>query len=354
MPSSQRSAQSFRSSLLNLISRFAKRRVLVVGDVSLDEYVFGYPTRLSREAPIPVLEFERRTYILGGAANPARNLVTLGATTLYIGVVGDDAEGAQTRADLNEASIDATQMVVAPDRATTLKTRILAQNALRLPQQLARIDRLDRRPLDSGVESQVLAAIDQALPHVDAVLCSDYQLGLLTPLVIQTLRTACHQRGIVLTVDTQGNSHLYSGFDLFRCNDAEASAALGHPIGDGDALRTSLSELRSQLEARVVMVTRGPAGVALLDADGAYHELPAANLSEVYDTTGAGDTFIAVATLALAAGGSGYQAALLANYAAGLVVRRLGNAVVSPSELAAVVENDEAGAETTPASSHSR
>lgn len=353
MSSSQPSALVSHAPLRDLISRFAKLRVLVVGDMSLDEYVFGYPTRLSREAPIPVLEFERRNYILGGAANPARNLVTLGAATSYIGVVGDDAEGAQTRADLNEANIHASHIVVAPDRATTLKTRILAQNALRLPQQLARIDRLDRRPLDTFTESLVLAAIDQALPQVDAVLCSDYQLGLLTPVVIQALRTACHQRGIVLTVDTQGNSHLYSGFDLFRCNDAEASAALGHPIGDGDALRRSLSELRSQLEARVVMVTRGPAGVALLDADSAYHELPAANLSEVYDTTGAGDTFIAVATLALAAGGSGYQAALLANYAAGLVVRRLGNAVVTPAELAAAIENDEAGAKIAPASPHS-
>lgn len=317
----------------DLIARFASLCVLVVGDVSLDEYVFGRATRLSREAPIPVLEFERREHILGGAANPARNVVALGARAGQFGVVGDDGEGLQLAAMLGRAGIDAAGVLALAGRATALKTRVLSHDTLRFPQQVARVDRLDRRPLPPADEERLVAAMEAAAPRAQAVICSDYQLGLMTPTLVDAVRAICRRHGLLLAVDAQGNSHLYGGADLFRCNDAEAAAALNRPLHTDEDFAAGLAALRDTLGARTVIVTRGPAGLALIDERGEYAALPAANRSEVYDTTGAGDTFIAVATLALTAGADVRAAAALANVAAGLVVRRLGNAVVLPEEL---------------------
>lgn len=320
----------------DLVSRLAGRRVVVVGDLTLDEYLYGRATRLSREAPIPVLELLRREAILGGAANPARNIVALGSAALQVGVIGTDAEGEQIRALLDEAGI-AAELVATPGRPTTTKTRILADESPRLPQQLARIDRLERAPLSPDAERAVLAALAVAVPSADAVICSDYQIGLLTPAVVDAVRNLCRRHGALFCVDAQGNAHRYTGADLFRCNNLEAEAALGRPLRDEASYREGLAELRARLGARVVMVTRGPQGIDLEAEGSGYAHVPAARVSEVYDTTGAGDTFIAVATLALSAGLSPLEAARLANAAAALVVRRFGNAVVTPDELAAAL-----------------
>lgn len=320
-----------------LVPRLAGRRVLVVGDVSLDEYVFGRARRLSREAPIPVLEWMRREIILGGAANPTRNIVALGSSAVQIGVVGPDAEGTQLREALVRAGISPAGLITVANRPTTTKTRILAHEPPRLPQQVARLDRLERSRLSPADEQQVLAALAEHIPQVDAVLCSDYQLGLLTPEVIDTARGLCRRYGVLLTVDAQGNSRAYWGVDLFRCNDAEAAAALGRPLREEADFRVGLAELQAHLGARLVIVTRGPDGTSLVGEAIEYTHIPATSVSEVYDTTGAGDTFIAVATLALAARLEPLAAAQLASAAAALVVRRLGNAVVSPEELAQVL-----------------
>ncbi len=311
-------------------------RGLVGGDVSLDEYIYGRATRLSREAPVPVLEWCRREVIPGAAANPACNIVAAGSSAVLVGVVGNDDAGEQLHAALRARGIDTTGLLHLPDRSTTTKTRILADEAPRLPQQVARIDRIDRGALAAASEQRVLAMLADAIPTVDAVLCSDYQLGLLTPAVVDAVRTACRRAGVVLTVDAQGNSHSYQGVDLFRCNNVEASAALGRTLQSEEDYAVGVVQLREQLGARAVMVTRGPRGLALADEQG-YCTQAAAHVSEVYDTTGAGDTFIAIATLALAGGLSARVAATLANTAAALTVRRLGNSVVMQGELAAAL-----------------
>ncbi len=331
------------SNLAALVPRLAGRRVLVVGDVTLDEYLYGRATRLSREAPIPVLEWLRRELILGGAANPARNIVALGSAAGLVGVVGPDPEGAQLRELLAQATIEASGLVVSPGRPTTRKTRILADDAPRLPQQVARLDRLDRAPLGPAEQAAVIAALTTLIPRHDAVICSDYQLGLLTMPVVATVRDLCRAHGVRFCVDAQGNSRYYTGADLFRCNNREAEAALGGPLASEDDFRAGLGRLRAELGARLVIVTRGPEGLSLEGEGAPYAHIPAARVSEVYDTTGAGDTFIAVATLALAAGIGPLEAARLANAAAALVVRRYGNAVVTPDELgAALVEQGDA------------
>lgn len=317
-----------------LVACLAGLRVLVVGDVSLDEYLFGRATRLSREAPVPVLERTRREIILGGAANPARNIVALGSSTTQVGVIGNDVEGEQLRAALLQARIAPAGLITVAGRPTTTKTRILAHEPPRLPQQVARLDQLDRSALALHDEQRILAALAEYIPQVDAVLCSDYQLGLLTPRVVDTVRSLCQRHGVLFTVDAQGNAHYYRDVDLFRCNDAEASAALGWTLRGEEDFRTGLQELQARLQARIVIVTRGPDGLSLLGDTLGYTHIPATSVSEVYDTTGAGDTFIAVATLALAARLEPLAAARLANAAAALVVRKLGNAVVTPEELA--------------------
>ncbi len=317
----------------------AGQRIVVVGDITLDEYLYGRATRLSREAPIPVLEFVRRETILGGAANPARNVVALGSAASLIAVIGDDDEGEQLRALLRAAAIDDSGVITARERPTTRKTRILADAAPRLPQQVARIDRLDRRPLTAAEEAQVIAALREQIPAATAVICSDYQIGLLTPSVVEVIRALCRQHNVLFAVDAQGNAHYYRNADLFRCNDAEASATLGIDLSSEEAMAGGIARLQRELDARLVIVTRGPAGLALIGEHEPYLRLPAHQVSEVFDTTGAGDTFIAVATLAMAAGCRGHIAAALANIAAALVVRRLGNAVVTPAELAEAIEH---------------
>ncbi|MBP1467506.1 ribokinase [Candidatus Chloroploca sp. M-50] len=319
--------------LAALVPGLAGRRILVLGDLTLDEYLYGKATRLSREAPIPVLELRRREVILGGAANPARNIVALGSHAMLVGIIGADPEGAQLHELVEAHAIDGTGLLTSATRPTTRKTRILADEAPRLPQQVARLDRLDRMPLHAEEEAQILALLEQAIPHHDAVICSDYQLGLLTPKIVGRVRSLCAAHGTTFCVDAQGNSHYYEGADLFRCNNREAEAALGYSLGTESDFARGLHQLRISLGAKLVIVTRGPDGLALEGAGLAYHHIPAARVSEVYDTTGAGDTFIAVATLALSAGYPALAMAQLANTAAALVVRRYGNAVVTPDEL---------------------
>lgn len=333
--------QSPSAHLQSCVRRLAGLRVLIIGDVSLDEYLFGRPTRLSREAPVPVLEFAHRDIILGGAANPARNIVALGSAATMVGVVGADAEGQQFHAALLAAGISPAGLITAAARPTTLKTRILAHEAPRLPQQLARLDRLDRRPLAPSEEQRILAVLEEQVAQVDAVLCSDYQLGLLSPGVVERARQLCRHHGVLLTVDAQGNAHYYHDVDLFRCNDREASKALGTALRSEADFRAGLAELQARLRARLIIVTRGPEGLSLLGDNVDYTHIPAVHVSEVYDTTGAGDTFIAVATLALAARLDARDAAQLANSASALVVRRLGNAVVTPAELEQTVNEEE-------------
>jgi rfaE bifunctional protein kinase chain/domain len=328
-----------RDRLIGLLPRLQGRCIVVVGDVFLDEYVVGRATRLSREAPIPVLEFKRRFYLPGGAANPSSNIVALGGVARQVGVVGDDEAGQQLLQKLREAGIDATGVVPDPSRPTTTKTRIVAQGSLRFPQQLARIDRLDRRPVGEDVEGAIIAHLETLVPLAHAVLVSDYRTGVVSEAIVASVLDMARRHDKLATVDSQGNLHKFHAFDLVKCNHAEAQAVTGRTLFAEDDFQRAGETLLEELGAQVVVITRGPEGMSLLGATQEYAHLPAANRSEVFDVTGAGDTVIAVLTLALAAGIDLLAAAHLANYAAGLVVRKLGNATANPEELAWAIEN---------------
>jgi len=315
---------------------------VVVGDVFLDEYVVGRAMRLSREAPIPVLEFERRLYRPGGAANPSSNVVALGGVARQVGVIGDDEAGQQLLRQLREAGIDTMGVVTDPSRPTTTKTRIVAQGSLRFPQQLARIDHLDRRPVGENVEGAIIAHLETLVPQADAVLVSDYRTGVVSEAVVAAVLDVARRHDRLATVDSQGNLHKFHAFDLVKCNHAEAQAVTGRTLSTEDDFRRAGETLLKELGAQAVVITRGSEGMSLIGTGSLFQEyahLPAANRSEVFDVTGAGDTVIAVLTLSLAAGVDLLAAARLSNYAAGLVVRKLGNATATPEKLAWAIEN---------------
>ena len=314
------------------VTQLAQRRVVVVGDVVLDEYLYGRPERLSREAAIPVLEFERRQVIPGGAANPAANITALGSAAHTVALVGDDGAGAELRAALAARNVETTGLITDPSRPTTTKTRILAAVPLTVAQQVARIDTVDRTPPAVALEDAALAQLAALIPHADAVLCSDYRVGWLSERLVSGIRDLCRAHNTLLTVDSQGRFAPYAGADFLKCNAAEASAWLGVPLRDDADFAAGLQRLRDELHLGAVVVTRGGAGFSLLDTAGLHH-VAALPIGEVFDATGAGDTFVAVATLGLCAGLSPLIASQLANAAAALVVRRIGVATVSPSEL---------------------
>lgn len=322
--------------LRHWVERLAGKRVLVVGDVILDEYLVGRAARLSREAPVPVLEFMERRLIPGGAANPAANIVALGSEAVQVGVVGADASADELRHKLAESGINAGGIVTDPARPTTVKTRIQAHQGLRFPQQVARLDRVDRSPINSDIEARVLDRIKVWASEVDAVLVSDYLSGLLTPSVVTRVRTLGGSKRRLLTADAQGQLDKYARFDVVKCNQHEAARVLARVLDQDDAFAEAGDALASRLELRrAMLITRAAAGMTVAEADGRVTQLPqvAGARSDVFDTVGAGDTVIAVLTLALAAGAPVAEAAMLANVAAGLVVRRVGNYTPSPDEL---------------------
>jgi len=318
----------------SLIPRFAGLRILVIGDLVLDEYVVGRATRVSREAPIPVLELIERFCRPGAASNPAANVASLGGIPRLIGVLGGDAAGKTLAAELRQAGIDVEGLVQSETRPTATKTRVLAEHVAAHRQQVARIDHVPHEPLAAELEAKLVARIEQAVPEVDAVLVSDYKAGVINPRTIAASVAGARQAGKPIAVDTQGDLFQFRDFTLVKCNQPEAEAALGTVLDSEDRFAQAGQRLARELGAANVVITRGADGMSVFGPDGCHTHLQAANRTEVWDVTGAGDTVIAVLALGLAARADVLAAAELANVAAGLVVRRLGVATVTPEEIA--------------------
>ncbi len=315
-------------SLRAFLPLFKSKKVLVVGDLYLDEYIFGRPSRISREAPVAVLEFREQRNVPGGATAPACNICALGGEAYMLGVIGDDAAGRELRELLDARGVDTAGLVVAPQRPTTTKTRIVAQADHIFPQQVARIDRLDRTPIGGEVEQQAVEFIYRVAPQVDAILFSDYKAGVVNARLIEAGLEAARSAGKLITVDSQGGLDKFKGCSLVKCNQAEAEDYLRRDLTDDTDFETALRSLQVELGAKMVVLTRGGDGMSGLDSDGSIFHLPAFNRSEVFDVTGAGDTVISLLTLALIAGSNLREATQLANAAAGVVIRKQGNATI--------------------------
>ncbi len=319
--------------LLPLLSHIRDRRILVVGDLYLDAYIFGRPARVSREAPIMVLEETRREERPGGGTAPALALEELGAQVWQAGVVGDDVEGHRLVDLLRVQHVDTSGIFVDTGRPTTTKTRLVAEGPYNVfPQQVARSDRQRRDPVDASMANRLVQFIHQVGPTVDAILLSDYRSGVMVPKVIEAARTASN----LSTVDSQGSLASFAGLSLVKCNQAEAEAYLDTSLANSDERKMALTELRERLQCHRLVVTLGPDGAALA-LDGEYHEVPSVVRRQVFDVTGAGDTVIAVLTGALAAGATALQALKLSQVAAGIVIGKWGNAQATAHEIAASI-----------------
>ena len=327
------------SSLLDWAAAFAGKRIVVVGDLCLDEYIIGKAQRLSREAPVPVLEWQERLSIPGAACNPALNVQAVGGHASVCGVIGRDDTGSQLKWDLTAAGVDTAALVVDETRSTTLKTRVLASHLF--PQQLVRIDRQDRSPLRPSVRSAIKDHLRAAVEHADGVLISDYRSGVVDGALVRYLLSLARPRGLPVCVDSQGDFTKFRGVTLFRCNREEAEGFLHRKLAALPATEAAALALQQRLGVGAVVITRGSEGMVVRDAGGDMQHIPASNPSEVYDVTGAGDTVIAILTLALTAGAPLSIAATLANLAAGEVVKRLGNATLTPEEFAAAIRKAE-------------
>jgi D-glycero-beta-D-manno-heptose-7-phosphate kinase len=313
-----------------ILNRFSAARIIVLGDLMLDEFIWGEVRRISPEAPVPVVEVRRETIQLGGAGNVVSNLIELGATAIPVGIVGDDDGGRILRelCAARHAAVDA--LLTVPGRPTTRKTRIVAHS-----QQMVRADREDRSPIDPQTEARILEILIRQLPDAKALIISDYEKGLLTPDLLQNAITAARQAGKPVCLDPKiRNFAHYRQVDLVTPNQLEAERATGIEIVDQSSLTSAAQRIRELLDCRHVLITRGEHGMTLLEESGVMTNIPT-TAREVYDVTGAGDTVIATFTLAQATGASLVEAAIIANQAAGIVVGKVGTATVSRAEIAA-------------------
>ena len=311
-----------------LIDRIAGRSVLVVGDVMLDHFVYGRVTRISPEAPVPVVQFERDELRLGGASNVAANIVALGGRAAAIGIVGADTEGARLVEELGRVGVDATGIVDDPTRCTTRKLRVVTTRN----QQVARIDYERDDEIAGAVEAAVSARIVAQVAAADAVLISDYLKGVISRGVARACIDEAARRNIPVLVDPKvPHIDYYAGATVITPNHHEAEAVAQMRIRTTEEAREAAVRVRERARCRSVLITRGEHGMWLLAPEGEA-EL-AAEAREVSDVTGAGDTVIAALALGLAAGAPLAEAARLANRAAGIVVAKFGPATVSLEEL---------------------
>lgn len=317
----------------------AGRRVLVVGDILLDQYIWGQVDRISPEAPVPVVLKTGETEVLGGAVNVARNIAAVGGRVSMVGVVGNDTKGHRVAGLMEEIGIARKGLVVHPTRPTTVKMRIMSGG-----QQLLRLDHEQAGDFEPEIEKRVVAAIARSMRGVHAVILSDYRKGSLTRRVIEAAAKEAHALGVPIVADPKASDFRhYLGVDWLTPNLKETVQAAGRPLsGDAEITREGRRLMRLY-RGKGIVITRGHEGLTLVGAGAAVH-IPAQQ-HEVFDVTGAGDTLIAHFTLALAAGYSPADAARIGNAAAGVAVTKLGAVTVSPQELADALAH--APAETT-------
>jgi D-beta-D-heptose 7-phosphate kinase/D-beta-D-heptose 1-phosphate adenosyltransferase len=319
----------------HILSAASKTRVLVLGDVMLDHFIWGSVARISPEAPVPVVDFERESFMPGGAANVARNLTSLEVPAELFGAIGQDQAAGQLKKLLAEQKIGCAGLVANPARHTSVKTRIVAHK-----QQVVRIDRETRDGLDAKLTGQLLAQLKSKLPRADAVIVGDYGKGVVTQPLLNEIKSLCRARGVWLSLDPKPVHQLnLSGLSLITPNRKEAFELANlpdetrhpNPLADKN-LMLAAQRLLIELHPAVLLITLGELGMLLCQRGQKPFHIPTV-AQEVFDVSGAGDTVIATFTLAIAAGASPLEAAILSNHAAGIVVGKIGTAITTPEEL---------------------
>ena len=317
-----------------IIENFPKSSVLVVGDIMIDHFIWGSVTRISPEAPVPVVEVQADNYMLGGCANVVNNIFSLGGKAYVTGAVGSDDMGERLLGELRTRHIDTEGIIVEEGRPTTLKTRIVAHS-----QQVVRFDRENRRPIHSGSVKKIINYIEKVIEKPGAIVISDYNKGVVSALLLNGIREVIAGKGIIVCVDPKQNDFsLYRGFDIITPNHHEAGRAAGMEImGGRDIVKTGRT-LLDKFDFQALLITRGEEGMTLFERkEKATHTVFPAEAREVFDVTGAGDTVIGVFALCVASGATFKEAAALANQAAGIAVGKVGTATISRDELREVL-----------------
>jgi len=328
--------------VLALIDTLPDRRVAVIGDAIADEFVYGRVARVSREAPVLILEYDSTEVVPGGAGNAANNVAAMGGSALLAAVVGRDEPGRRLLKSLHRR-VNPRTVIRSPRRGTTIKTRILAGGIHSAKQQVVRIDRLGGGSVDKKSRDAFFRGAVSAALRSDAVLISDYGGGLVSPAVVARLRAELKRADhpVPILVDSRYRLLSYSGLTACTPNESEVEQALGIRISDdARALERAGRQVLEQTKMQAVLVTRGSRGMALFVPDAPTMHIPIFGSDEIADVTGAGDTVVATMTLALAAGATFELAARLANYAGGIVVMKRGTATVSGAELRDAVTRD--------------
>ena len=325
--------------LEDIAQQFSGRKILVVGDIIADVYLNGKISRISREAPVLVLEEIGKRIVAGGAGNVVANLAELGSEVYAVGVVGDDYNAEGLKHILKDLKVHVEGIVTDKTRPTISKTRVIAGGRATVSQQIVRIDRELKDPLSKKMEAALIAKLDKILPQVDGIVLSDYGSGTITTAIKKLVINHAGKHKNPCIVDSRYRIGDFSGVGFAKQNDAELSAFVGRPITDMTSLISAGTELLQKLNANGILITRGEFGMSLFERGGAVHHIPVADKSEVFDVSGAGDTCVAAFILALTAGFTPVVSARIANYASGIAVRKLGTSTVNIKELVEVLED---------------
>lgn len=320
--------------IVKYIPQFEKQRILIIGDLMMDKFIWGKVSRISPEAPVPVVEVTEETNALGGAGNVANNITSLGGRATVIGVIGEDILAGQLLEELEKRNIETSSIVRDGSRPTIIKTRIIAQH-----QQVVRVDKELKGEFTSEIVDRLIESINNIASEVDAIIISDYGKGVVNKRVLSHAIKTAHKQGIPITVDPKIEHFLsYKKVTCITPNMAEAIAGMRsvEPKNDEDIYKLGEKALK-KLNSDSVLITRGEKGMTLFEPKKRRTHIPT-RAKEVYDVTGAGDTVIATLTLALAAKARLVEAAEIANFAAGIVVGKLGTATVQPKELENVIK----------------
>ncbi len=335
--------------LLDLVDRFGGRRIVVLGDLIADEFIYGQIARVSREAPVLILRYDSTEILPGGAGNAANNVAALGGCAGIVGLIGTDDSGRRLRHSFHPG-VGRNHLISVRGYTTPTKTRILAGGIHSAKQQVVRIDR--ERPVpadDEALRARITRTAEDAVADCDGVLISDYGYGLITPALVEAVRArtteTARRRAIPILVDSRYDLLRYRRLTACTPNEAEVEQLLGVKINDHAAvLERAGRALLKRTAMQAVLVTRGSRGMALFEPGRRTVHIPIYGSDEIADVTGAGDTVMATMMLSLAAGASFYEAALLANYAGGIVVMKRGTATVSAAELRHAIQRDHAAA----------
>jgi D-glycero-beta-D-manno-heptose-7-phosphate kinase len=317
-----------KKNIEKIMGKFSNIKVLVIGDLILDEFLWGDVSRISPEAPVPVVWVKSESFMPGGAANVVNNIRALGGKTYICGVVGKDERGKILTEELRKKGVDVGGIFVDGDRMTTLKTRVVAHH-----QQVVRIDKEKMEGLAGGITARMVEYVKRIINDIDAIIIEDYGKGVISAGLLEGVMKLAKRHKKIVTVDPkEENFHYYKGVTAITPNHHEAAKAAGVKVNDDGGILAAGKALLNRLKCESVLVTLGENGMQLFEKQGRITRIPTV-AQEVYDVSGAGDTVIGTFTLALAAGAAMPEAAYIANFAAGIVVGKVGIATVTPEEI---------------------